>query len=40
MFLSLSLGVKFNVLNAQSQGTVEIGQGSDDTSSELPTQTK
>ena len=38
MFLSLSLGVKFNVLNAQ--GTVEIGIGSDATSSELPTQTK
>ncbi len=38
MFLSLSLGVKLNVLNAQ--GTVEIGIGSDATSSELPTQTK
>lgn len=38
MFLSLSLGVKLNVLNAQ--GTVEVGIGSDATSSELPTQTK
>lgn len=38
MFLSLSLGMKLNVLNAQ--GTVEVGMGSDATSSELPTQTK